>query len=103
MSFVRLLGAAFSAVLFIAPFAAHADGCSEEHVLEATVTDTVCLSLGDLKEIGETDISTSTLWTEGVHDFKGVSLVALIDHLKASGSEIEATAINGLCRHHSDE
>lgn len=47
-----------------------------------------------LRAIGAADITTETIWTPGSHVFTGVPLVRLLDHLGATGTTIEAMAIN---------
>ena len=54
----------------------------------------ISLSIDDLSRIGTESFVTSTIWTEGEHEFTGVSLHALLNHLEVSGSEIRAYAIN---------
>jgi hypothetical protein len=77
------------------PLAAQADTCNlDEHVLQATTNEVTCLTLDDLKQLGATELETSTIWTEGVHQFTGVLLSDLLGYLGAQGSQIEATAIN---------
>jgi hypothetical protein len=66
----------------------------DEHVLQATTNEVTCLTLDDLKQLGATELETSTIWTEGVHQFTGVLLSDLLGYLGAQGSQIEATAIN---------
>lgn len=64
-------------------------------ILEITHGETVTeLSIEDLRDIGETEFATSTIWTEGVHSFTGVLLKDLLDHLDAEADDIQATAIN---------
>lgn len=47
-----------------------------------------------LKALPAVTIRTSTIWTEGVHDFTGVPLVALLDRLGVDTGTLSATAIN---------
>lgn len=95
MTLSRSLRSIFAAIAMIFPHAALADYCEGgDHILQATTTEVSCLTLDDLREIGMTTVNTSKIWTEGVHEFNGVLLRDLLDHLDAEGSEIEATAIN---------
>lgn len=55
---------------------------------------TAALDLEMLREIGQTDIDTETIWTDGTHRFSGVSLKALLDYVGAKGEMIETSAIN---------
>lgn len=47
-----------------------------------------------LEALGLREITTSTIWTEGVSTFEGVSLDVLLDRLGATGSTISAQALN---------
>jgi len=71
---------------------------TETPVLEVTAgqvpDQTFSLSVQDLRAIGVQDIVTSTIWTEGVHEFSGVPLYALLRHLDVTGSTIQAVALN---------
>ena len=50
--------------------------------------------LAALRALGESEITTDTIWTEGDHVFTGVRLHDLLQHVGATGAEIAATAIN---------
>jgi hypothetical protein len=67
-------------------------------VLEVTVEQApgqvFSLSVQDFYDISVKDIVTSTIWTQGVHEFSGVPLHALLQHLDLSGTTIEAIALN---------
>ncbi|WP_367181399.1 molybdopterin-dependent oxidoreductase [uncultured Mameliella sp.] len=52
------------------------------------------LDLQMLRDIGETTITTDTIWTAGTSEFTGVALDDLLDYLGAEGQEIDARAIN---------
>ncbi|WP_420325598.1 molybdopterin-dependent oxidoreductase [Mameliella sp.] len=52
------------------------------------------LDLEMLRDIGETTITTETIWTAGTTEFTGVALNDLLDYLGAEGQEIDAQAIN---------
>lgn len=47
-----------------------------------------------LEAMPSTTIITSTIWTEGVHSFQGVSLKDLIEALDLKGKSLRATAVN---------
>ncbi|WP_261395488.1 molybdopterin-dependent oxidoreductase [Salipiger bermudensis] len=55
---------------------------------------TAAFDLEMLRALGATDITTDTIWTPGTITFTGVELKTLLDHVGASGDEIDATAIN---------
>ena len=83
--------------LLVVTTSAKASGTtSQDIILSVTdVNDTVhSLNMQTLREIGVESITTSTIWTEGVHEFTGVPLVALLRHLDIQGGEIQAFAIN---------
>lgn len=95
MHFRHSLLVLIATLTLAAPLPAQAMDCSpDDHVLEATTSTVTCLSLEDLKQLGATEIETSTLWTDGVHQFTGVLLSDLLTHLQAQGDTIQATAIN---------
>lgn len=52
------------------------------------------LTLDDLRQMGVTELTTSTPWTEGVSRYSGVSGRRFVEALKASGAEVVAEAIN---------
>jgi hypothetical protein len=52
------------------------------------------LDLQMLRDIGETTITTDTIWTAGTSEFTGVALDDLLAYLGAEGQEIDARAIN---------
>lgn len=47
-----------------------------------------------LTELGPETIRTSTLWTDGVQEFTGVSLRKVLDRVEARGSVVIASALN---------
>jgi hypothetical protein len=68
-----------------------------------TVSGNVAVTNGDgiaefdlemLEAFAPTTIDTSTIWTEGVHRFQGVSLKDLVETLGIEGATLRATAIN---------
>ncbi|MDO6586123.1 molybdopterin-dependent oxidoreductase [Salipiger sp. 1_MG-2023] len=56
--------------------------------------DAAQFDLEALRALGESDIETETIWTDGAHRYTGVRLSDLLDHVGATGSQITATAIN---------
>lgn len=50
--------------------------------------------LADLEAMGQTEIQTSTIWTDGVLTFVGVPLAVLVDRFEVDGGTIFASAIN---------
>lgn len=52
------------------------------------------LDLAMLEAMGGTEIKTTTIWTEGMQTFEGVSLKVLVDRLGIDGSTLSAVAIN---------
>lgn len=47
-----------------------------------------------MKALPATHFETSTIWTEGLQTFRGVSLKQLVDLLKIKGTKLVASAIN---------
>lgn len=47
-----------------------------------------------LRELGESEITTETIWTPGTIVFTGVRLETLLEAVGATGDTIDATAIN---------
>ena len=47
-----------------------------------------------LEQLPQTTITTSTIWTEGVHSYSGVSLHALLSHVGAQSGTLQAVALN---------
>lgn len=54
----------------------------------------MAFDLPRLKALGETGFSTSTVWTDGMHEFKGISLKAMVDYLHVSSGTLQAAALN---------
>ena len=50
--------------------------------------------LSALQALPATSIETTTIWTEGVQSFQGVSLAALMEHVGAAQGTIQAVALN---------
>ncbi|WP_417740714.1 molybdopterin-dependent oxidoreductase [Salipiger sp.] len=55
---------------------------------------TAAFDLEMLRALGATEITTDTIWTPGTITFTGVELKTLLEHVGATGTEIDATAIN---------
>ncbi|UWR22004.1 molybdopterin-dependent oxidoreductase [Sulfitobacter sp. S190] len=55
---------------------------------------TLALDMGMLRALPETTFETSTIWTDGVHTFTGVSLADLMAELGVEDGTLVATAIN---------
>jgi hypothetical protein len=56
--------------------------------------DTAALDRDMLEAMTPTTITTSTIWTDGVHSFQGVSLKDLVAALEIQGATLRATAVN---------
>ena len=56
--------------------------------------DTARFDMEMLRALPAQSFSTTTLWTEGVHEFTGVPLAVLLQELGISGSTVDAWAIN---------
>lgn len=58
------------------------------------VGDTAQFDLELLQDLPGSEITTSTIWTEGTITFTGIPLSALLDRVGATGAVIKAAAIN---------
>ena len=56
--------------------------------------DAAKFDLAMLRELGPTTIETTTIWSEGVQTFEGVSLDVVLDALGVEDGVLRATAIN---------
>ena len=56
--------------------------------------DVLTLDRSDLSKLTVTSFDTSTIWTDGVHTFTGVSVKTLIDLIGVTNGMLRATAIN---------
>ncbi|NIZ08696.1 molybdopterin-dependent oxidoreductase [Pseudooceanicola sp. HF7] len=64
-------------------------------ILTITLPDRVVeMSAHDLSALPVTEFETSTIWTEGVQQFRGVRMVALLEHLGVDSGTLELTAAN---------
>ena len=63
-------------------------------IAQTNVGDTLQFDLDMLRALDDTVIETSTIWTDGVRSFQGVSLDVLIDMLGVSDGSLAASAIN---------
>jgi len=50
--------------------------------------------MAELMALPAQNFETETIWTEGVQEFEGVSLLALLEHVGSTGSAIRAVALN---------
>lgn len=90
------------ALVISLPLAAQALPAAEGPVI-LTVTGTIATAndgdaarfdLDMLKALPTTEIRTTTIWTDGVQNFTGVSLADLLQAVGAVGPSVSATAIN---------
>jgi len=58
------------------------------------VDDTLQLDRAALTELDDSTVQTTTPWTDGNHEFQGVSLLTLTELLGVSDGTLMATAIN---------
>ncbi|SHJ62051.1 hypothetical protein SAMN04488012_11315 [Palleronia salina] len=56
--------------------------------------DIARFDLERLRELDETRIETSTIWTEGTHEFHGTSLAAFVEEFDITDGILRARAIN---------
>ncbi|MGB1026181.1 MAG: molybdopterin-dependent oxidoreductase [Rhodospirillaceae bacterium] len=62
---------------------------AQKNTEEAAVFD-----LAMLEALGGVSLKTETRWTEGLQEFEGVNIQALLEHLGATGNAVRAIAIN---------
>lgn len=61
----------------------------------ATNTETAALfDLASLQDLGQSEFTTSTIWTDGENTFTGVSLATLLNAVGVETGTVNATAIN---------
>ena len=63
-------------------------------IAQTNVGETLQFDHDMLRDLDDTIIETSTIWTDGVRRFQGVSLKTLTDLLDVSDGMLRATAIN---------
>ncbi len=63
-------------------------------IAETNMDGTAVFDLDMLKQLPESSFSTSTIWTEGEVEFRGVLLADLLDTVAAEASTIHAIALN---------
>lgn len=63
-------------------------------ISETNTQDSAVFDEAMLRELGETTIETSTVWTDGVHKYTGVSLKTLLDRLGVTQGKLEMVAVN---------
>ncbi|NIZ12417.1 oxidoreductase [Phaeobacter sp. HF9A] len=51
-------------------------------------------TLEDLRALGDREIKTTTIWSDGVQTFVGVPLDTLMSHIGAQDGALEAAAVN---------
>jgi hypothetical protein len=54
----------------------------------------IALSDGDLAELPQNTIRTSTIWTEGVQQFSGPSLALVLERFNAGSGDLRFSAVN---------
>ncbi|MDU8945512.1 putative pterin-binding protein [Ovoidimarina sediminis] len=54
----------------------------------------VKFTLEDLDALEQVGFSTSTVWTDGINHFSGVSILNLLEHAEAEGSTLRMVALN---------
>ena len=64
--------------------------------LEVSLVDgrAALLSIEDLDALDQIAFTTSTIWTDGSHEFSGVPVLALLKHLDARGTTLRMSALN---------
>ena len=82
-------------LISVCPPAAQADALSAPILEVSSAPDQLAsYDLEELQDLGETQFSTSTIWTDGVIDFAGVPLSVLLETLEVQTGRIELIALN---------
>jgi hypothetical protein len=63
-------------------------------ITNSNAKDSAIFDMDLLKSLGESRISTSTVWTDGVHSYTGVSLKVLMETLGVTEGSLEMLAVN---------
>ena len=89
---MKLVGVVLIAIwALVAPVAAMA---GEELLTIHADGKTLSFDRESLEDIGESTVETSTIWTEGVQKFQGVSLSGLLSHAGIHSGTLKAIALN---------
>ena len=89
------LGIIFTAVLLSPANADDVVAIKTDIILTVSSgTDVLTLDRSDLSKLTVTSFDTSTIWTDGVHTFTGVSVKTLTDLIGVTNGMLRATAIN---------
>jgi len=62
--------------------------------IDAGTSDVARFDMEMLRALPAREFTTSTIWTEGAHRFRGVPLATLLDAVAADGTVLKATALN---------
>jgi hypothetical protein len=102
---IRILTGALLAMALAAASAVATEPLRQpEGEVVLTVTGAIARTNGDgtadfdmamLEAIGTARLATSTSWTDGVSEFEGVPMAALLDAVGAAGTVAVATALDG--------
>ncbi len=92
LSRITTLTLALVAALIIIPLSLAADNL---HSLRVQTTNIdFSLDLEELDAMPQTEFSTSTIWTDEIVHFSGVTLFDLLNNFDIEGTEIEFVAVN---------
>lgn len=91
---LRVLSAAFALTITAPVFAQDVILTLSGKVATPESGETWQFDLADLQALPTAKFETTTIWTEGKQAFEGVPLVALLDHVGASGKQLRAVALN---------
>ncbi|SMX38242.1 molybdopterin-dependent oxidoreductase [Octadecabacter ascidiaceicola] len=84
----------FGLIASLSVFACTASAQDEIILQVSDAATSVELSLADLDAMSQVTFETTTIWTNGVVTFSGVSLKALLETLGTNGDSIEMIALN---------
>lgn len=63
-------------------------------ITNSNAKDSAVFDMDLLRSLGETTVKTSTVWTDGIHTYSGVSLKTLLDRLGVTQGSLEMVAVN---------
>lgn len=94
VSFAGLIATSVTAVAQIPEHASPIILTVQSSTSDAEPSEDLQFDLGALEALGKTEVTTTTIWTDGVQRFEGVSLKVLLDMLNVTEGGIEVWAAN---------
>lgn len=91
---LRIIASTLIVLAMLTSRATAQDGSSLEVFASPETDDPIVLTLAELDALPQTSFDTSTIWTDDVITFSGVSLKMLLEHLDVTGETLEMIALN---------